>query len=184
MSKIKDSVLKNPKFNIKELPIAYFTENKDSELLRNQFIKNTIKQTEEDISDLAKYFFSDANIDLINKQLVLRIYKISNKKYKIEFQEKEKLLIVMRYVWIQYSKNLNFKIKEQIKELNCHVVSEIVPGIITEIEQYYGYLKDYETAQKSKFQLNDLPVSSKMTRGTMELPSISETFQGDIRAPF
>lgn len=182
MSKIEDSILDNPKFNIKELPIAYFTENKDSELLRDQYIKNTIKQTEEEISDLAKYFFSDANIDLINKQLVLKVYKISDKKYHIPFQEKDKLLIVMRYVWIQYSKNLNFKIREQIKELNCNVVSEIIPDIITNIQQYFGYLEDYKEKEKSKFKLNTLPVNTRVGKGT--LPSISETFQSSYKAPF
>jgi len=180
MSNIEDGFLQNKTFNMKDLPIAYFTENKDSELLRDQHIKNTIKQTEENISDLAKFFFSDANIDLINKQLILKVYKISDKKYRIPYQAKENISIVMRYVWIEYSKNLNFKIKEQIKELNCRVVSEILPNIITNIEQLYGYLQTYEDSQTSKFKINNLPVSTKMTRGTIELPSISETFHGGI----
>ena len=51
MSNIEDGFLQNKTFNMKDLPIAYFTENKDSELLRDQHIKNTIKQTEENISD-------------------------------------------------------------------------------------------------------------------------------------
>ena len=178
---IKDSVLENPKFDIKQLPIAYFNENKNSEELRDQYIKNTIKQTEENISDLAKNFFSDCNIELINKQLVMKVYKISNKKYFIGFQSKDNLLIIMRYIWIQYSKNLDFKIKEQIIELNNLVVKEILPDIITNIEQYYGYLKDYEERENSKFKVNDLPVSTKMTRGTTELPSISETFHNVYR---
>ena len=173
---IKDSVLENRNFDVDQLPIAYFSENKNSEELRDQFIKNTIKQTECEISDLAKYFFSDANIDLINKQLVLRVFQKSGNKYKIPFQSRDQLIIVMRYVWIQHAKHLDFQIKEQIIELNCHVVSEILPGILTNIEQYYGYMKDYENRENSKFNINDLPVSTKMTRGTIELPSISETF--------
>tara|TARA_B100000900_G_C20155039_1_gene543484 strand:- start:46 stop:600 length:555 start_codon:yes stop_codon:yes gene_type:complete len=184
MSKIEDSFLKNPNFNIKELPVAYFSENKDSDLLRDQFIKNTIKQPEEDISELSKAFFSDNNINLINKQLVLKVFKISNKKYHISFQSKESLLIVMRYVWIQYSKNLDYKIREQITDLNCRVVTEVLPNIMTNINQHYDYLKDYKRSEESKFKLNDLPVSTKMTRGTMELPSISEVFQDGYKPPF
>ena len=178
---INDSVLENPTFDIKQLPIAYFNENKNSEELRDQFIKNTIKQSEECISDLAKYFFSDCNIEIINKQIVLKVYNITNKKYFIGFQSKDNLLIVMRYIWIQYSKNLDFKIKEQITELNNMVVEDILPNIITNIEQYYGYLKDYEDRENSKFKVNDLPVSTKMTRGTTELPSMSETFHNVYR---
>jgi hypothetical protein len=184
MSNIEDGFLQNKTFNMKDLPIAYFTENKDSELLRDQHIKNTIKQSEENISDLAKFFFCDANMDLINKQLILKVYKISNKKYKIPYQATEKLSIIMRYVWIEYSKNLDFKIKEQIKELNCKVVSEILPNIITNIEQLYRYLETYEDRENSQFKLNTLPVSTKMTRGTIELPSISETFHGGYKSTF
>ena len=40
----------------------------------------------------------------------------------------------------------------------------------------YNYLNDWEKGEESKFQVNDLPVSSKVTTGTTELPSISETF--------
>jgi hypothetical protein len=173
---IEDSVLENPNFDIKQLPIAYFNENKSSEELRDQFIKNTIRQSEECISDLAKYFFGDCNIELINKQIVLKVYNLTNKKYFIGFQSKENLLIVMRYIWIEYSKNLDFKIKEQITELNNMVVKDILPNIITNIEQHYGYIKDYQARENSKFKVNDLPVSTKMTRGTIELPSMSETF--------
>ena len=49
MSKIEDSVLPNRKFDVKELPIVYFSEKKDSEILNKQFIKNTTKQIEDEI---------------------------------------------------------------------------------------------------------------------------------------
>ena len=42
----------------------------------------------------------------INKQLILAVWKQSNKQYKIEFQDKNKLIIIMRYVFIEYAKNL------------------------------------------------------------------------------
>ena len=176
MSKIEDSFLKNKSFNINEMPIAYFSESKDKEELKRQFIKNTLMQSEEAITQLAMLFFSDENIDLINKQLVLNIYKATNKKYKIPFQDKDKLLIVMRYVWIEYSKNLDFDYKEQIKKLNCFVVYEISPNIITNIEQQIGYEKKLEMEEKSKFKVNTLPQSTRMSRGVVELPATSGTF--------
>lgn len=176
MSKIEDSFLKNKTFNISEMPTVYFSESKDKEELKRQFIKNTLKQSEESITQLAMLFFSDENIDLINKQLVLNIYKATNKKYKIPFQDKDKLLIVMRYVWIEYSKNLDFDYKEQIKKLNCVVVYEISPNIITNIEQQIGYEKKLEREEKSKFNVNTLPENTRMTRGSVELPATSNTF--------
>ena len=182
MSKIEDSVLPNPKFNIKELPIAYFSERKDSELLNRQFIKNTTKQAEEELTELSVLFFSDENIDLINKQIVLKVFKLSNKSYKIPFQSKESLLIVMRHVWIIYSRNLDFHLKKQIKELNDKVACEVAPQIITNVDQYYGYLRDIETRNKSNFNLIDLPKNSNTTEKTF--PSISEVFHSGYKAPF
>jgi len=184
MSKINETFLENKTFNMKELPIVYFSNRKDSELVNKDYIKNTIRQCEDEMSSLSILFFSDENIDLLNKQLILRVYKESNKKYKISFQDKNKFLTVMRYVWIQYAKNLNFELKKQIEELNCKVITEILPGVISNIEQYYGYLEDVKRNEESNFKLNDLPVSTKMTRGTIELPSMSEKLQGPYKAPF
>jgi len=178
MSKINEAFLKNKPYNIKEMPIAYFNESINSEGQREQFIKNTIRLNEDNITELSKYFFSDANINLINKQLVLKVYKKSGKKYKIPFQNKDDMLVVMRYVWIQDSKNLDFNIKEQITTLNCRVVGEIYPNVMTNIEQYIKYLEDVEKNESSKFQVNDLPVSSKPA--IEELRSISNTLHDKV----
>lgn len=177
MSKINESFYENKTFDMKELPIVYFSNKMDTEQINKDYIKNTIRQCEDDMSKLSILFFSAENIDLLNKELVLRVYKESKNKYKISFQDPNKFLTVMRYIWIQYSKNLDFDYKNQIKELNCKVITEILPGVLTNIDQYYGYLKDYQESQESKFKLNDLPVSTKMTRGTIELPSISDKVQ-------
>ena len=80
----------------------------------------------------------------------------------------------MRYVWIVHSRNLDFKIKEQLRLLNKIVVCEILPSVLTNIDQQIGYLKDFKDRENSKFKVNNLPVSTKNTRGTTELPSTSE----------
>ena len=114
---------------------------------RNQMIKNMIKTTHTEIIDIEKIFFSDENINLINKQLILYVWNKSNKLYKINFQDKDKILIVMRYIYLEYSKNLPYNIKEQISELNCLTVGEIGPIVITNFEQKLGYLRDIEQRQ-------------------------------------
>ena len=44
MADLNDSFnIKNKKFNIKQLPIAYFNANADKEGSRDQLIKNTIR---------------------------------------------------------------------------------------------------------------------------------------------
>jgi len=118
--------------------------NPNSAALRKQLIKNIIRTTECNITQLEDLFFSEENIDLINKQLILAVWKNSNNKYKIGYQDRDKLLIVMRYVFIENSKNLPFKYAEQIKNLNCIVVNEILQNVITNFEQKLGYLRDIE----------------------------------------
>ena len=45
--------------------------NTNSKELRNELVRNQIKTTECSNGDLEKVFFSDENIDLINKQLII-----------------------------------------------------------------------------------------------------------------
>ncbi len=126
------------------LNMIFQDANPNSKDMRKQLIKNIVKTTECNFSTVETVFFSDENIDIINKQLILSVWKKSNKQYKIGFQEKNKLIIVMRYVYIEYSKNLPYNIDKQINDLNCIVVGAIVPDIITNFEQKLGYLKDIE----------------------------------------
>ena len=51
----------------------------------------------------------------------------------------------MRSIYLQYSPNLNKLYKEQIGYLNKLVVEWCVPKILSELEQYKGYIKDIET---------------------------------------
>ena len=73
----------------------------------------------------------------------------------------------MRYVWIIYSRHFDFDIKNQIRKLNCQVLDEIIPNLMTNIEQYYGYIEDITKTRK----LNPLPLNTAINRGTIELPS-------------
>lgn len=132
--------------NISNIPanIMFQDYNPRISNIRKQMIKNIVKTTECEITKLEDLFFSDENIDIINKQLILSVWKKSNKQYKINFQEKNKLIIVMRYIFIEYAKHLPYNIQEQINELNCIVVGDIVPTIITNFEQKLGYLRDIE----------------------------------------
>ena len=76
-------------FDIQDLPIAYFNDNIKANNLRMQVIKNQVKISECGQSDLENTFFSDENLDLINKQLILSVFKHTNGQYKIEPQTKQ-----------------------------------------------------------------------------------------------
>ena len=164
---------------VSKLPIAYFSENKNSRLLRKELIKNIIKQPICNINKLAEVFFSDENIIQLNKQLILKVYKISNKKYLIKKQNKKNLIVIMRYVWIQYSRSLDVNILEQNRDLNCKVITEILPEVMTNIEQYFGYIRDIT----QKREINTLPVNTSFSSRSTELPSTSEIFQNSYKSP-
>lgn len=151
-----------------------FEDNDYSKNLRNNFIKkqkeNTINNKKDCYENLLKeVFFSDENIEIINRRLIMNIYKLTNKKVKINEQSKESLNIVMTYVFTEYSNNFDIDIQNQIKELNCKVANELTPKILTEVNQHITYVKNID-----KIKLLDLPVNSLKNR---TLPSVTTTFR-------
>ena len=60
---------------------------------------------------------------------------------KLPKQSEEALEIVMRAVSSALKKS-SCKIKQQVKELNTHVLEFCVPNIMTNIKQHIGYVKD------------------------------------------
>ena len=153
--------------DLTNLPVGFFQDyNPKVKDIRLQLAKNITKTNIDNISILKEIFFSDENIELINKQIILTIWKRTNKKYKVGFQNKDNLFVVMQYVFLEYAKHLPYDIKGQIRDLNCQVVGEILPNVLTNFEQKLGYLRDIERRQP----LVDLPKSSTADR---TLPSAS-----------
>jgi hypothetical protein len=156
-----------PRFDFEELPTAYLSDNVKSKALRKQLIRREFNTSECNVTDLQENFFSKENIDLINKQLIMSVFNNTNKEFLIGPQKEEDLMIVMRYVFIEYGRYLPYEIAKQIKDLNCRVVSEILPVVISNVDQKIGYLKDIETIQVGP----PLPINTKNLERT--LPSVS-----------
>jgi len=160
-----------PTFDFEEMPSAYFSDNVRGKALRKQLVKNELKISECNVGDLEKTFFSKENVDLINKQLILSVYNKTNKQFLICPQKEADLLVVMRYVFIEYSRNLPYNIQNQIKDLNCQVVGEILPNVISNVDQKIGYLRDIETQPVGP----PLPINTKKLNRT--LPSTANYFK-------
>ena len=156
------------KFNITQLPIAYFNDNVNSNELRNQLIKNQVRISECGQGKLEDIFFSNENIETINKHLILSVFKKSQGKFKISKQSNESLIIVMRYIFIEYAKHLPYNIDKQISELNCRVVGDILPIIFTNVRQRIDYLRDIDCPRPQI----PLPINTK--NENKELPSITK----------
>lgn len=94
---------------------------------------------------LSEMYFSKENIEIIQEGIINSVYNKSNGEYSIGKQSEQELSIVMRSIYLQYSKNLNFNINEQILDLNTRVIRWCVDEIITNIKQYVNYRKNVST---------------------------------------
>ena len=94
---------------------------------------------------LSQAFFSKNNIDLLQNQIRYNVWLQSNKQHIIGRQSETELEIIMRSIYLQYSKNLPYNIKEQIKELNSMILDYCIPNILSEVEQYLSYKVNVST---------------------------------------
>lgn len=152
--------------------------NYESSSYLREFIKNAVGQNENEITPVAYQFFSDKNIELINKEIVLIVFEKSNKMVKIPFQSRDDLLVVMRSIFLKEAKNCNTNINKQVYDLNKLVINDILPSIVSNVEQYVSYIKELKSVENQERKINDLPVSTKMTRGTIELPPMTDVYFG------
>lgn len=125
----------------------------------------------QDCSQLSKIYFSKANVKLVQDMLRYNVWLKSDKKYVIGEQSTVELEIVMRSVYLQHARNLPYKIKEQVRELNNIAIHQMTPRVISEVEQYLGYL----------WQVEQLPVpiewpKNMSSAGTNLLRSVTTTF--------
>jgi hypothetical protein len=91
-------------------------------------------------SPLSMIFFSKMNIDRIQTEMRYQVWIQSGKKYVVDKQSPIELEIIMRAIYLQYSLNQNKNFKEQINYLNKLVLDYCVPNVLSEVQQYLGYL--------------------------------------------
>lgn len=106
-------------------------------------LKNVFGRDDYSQEPVGKIFFSEQNIRRIQKMIKLEISKQTNNQYVIEEdQSTEDLLIAMRAIYQMNGRFRDTHIVSQVKDLNKKLMGYIIPDMITEIKQYYGYLKD------------------------------------------
>jgi hypothetical protein len=89
-------------------------------------------------------YFSPANVQIIQNKIRREVYDRSSGEFLIAPQSVDELMIVMRAMYLQYSKNLPDHIPEQIAELNQMVADWCVPKIIAEASMHKTYLHDIQ----------------------------------------
>ena len=96
-----------------------------------------------DHTALSDAFFTRTNVTVIQNEIRKEVYRMSGpKKYVIDDQDVDELKMIMRAMYLQYSKNNLFNIEGQIKDLNEIVIKWAAPRIMSEIQAYNYYLND------------------------------------------
>ena len=102
---------------------------------------NTIS-TDFNENPLSALYFSKENVDRIHILIRYNVWHQSGNKHIISKQSTLQLEIIMRSIFLQFSKNLRTNLKEQIDQLNSYVIDFSVNHILSGIAQYLGYKKD------------------------------------------
>jgi hypothetical protein len=90
-------------------------------------------------------FFSEANIDNLQREIANAVYQMSgNKRYVIGPQSEADLKTVMRSYYLQYAQNDPARVSEEFELLNNRVIGWCANNILVEIEAYKYYRKDIE----------------------------------------
>jgi hypothetical protein len=126
-------------FNTLENGTPFFLQDKIT--IDNRTTFENLKYTQQN-TNLSNLFFSMTNVQIIQNGLRAGVYNYSNKKYIIDEQNADALNIIMRAVYLQNSKNQDYNLTEQIKELNKLVIDYCVPKLHGEVEGYINYKKD------------------------------------------
>lgn len=105
----------------------------------NKFKKLTGNNQSSTLSDL---YFSQANIDYVQAEIISRVYDKTHRQHKIGKQSEDELLIVMRSIYLQHGKNMETHLDEQVNKLNELVLDYCVDNVYTNLIQYLGYIDD------------------------------------------
>ena len=94
---------------------------------------------------LSDAFFSRGNIQIIQNGIRAGVYTASRGVYTIGEQDCDELKIIMRSVFLQYSRNLRDDVPGQVHALNEQVLAYAVPQVYGEAVGYMKYRQDVST---------------------------------------
>lgn len=152
------------KYGIENSFSDYYCGGGSSAAIRGMQLNNT---------DVSLLFFSDENINRLQKKIKSEIMRMTNGTFKLDVdQDVQDLLIAMRAVFLDQAKNLPTHIVRQVKILNKQTLNYILPDMMTNIKQQYAYLKEISAPRKilpqplnvNKTQRGDLPSITTLWR--------------------
>jgi len=95
---------------------------------------------------LAKLYFSEGNIQIIQNGLRAGVYEMSDTKIIVPPQNLDNLKIIMRSIYLQYAKHsVGQNITQEIEKLNNYVLDYAVKSVYNEAQGYLNYCRDQST---------------------------------------
>lgn len=160
--------LNKKNIQLTDFPYLFLEDHVNGDKIRKQAINRTISKNPDERNNdlLSKVFFSEENKEIINKMIVMKVFKLT--KIKIPFQNTETLFNIMVDVYHNYARNLPFKIKMQVTNLDQKVVDEVVPDILTSLDQKINYL-DKITTELEPMPLPENVNLNKTNRGASDI---------------
>ena len=103
---------------------------------------NTGNQQKSKLSDL---YYSQANIDYLQDEIVRQVFEKSDGKYRIGKQNEDELIIVMKSIFLQNARNSDIDLQYQIDVLNKLVLDYAINQVYSETVGYIKYKYDIST---------------------------------------
>ncbi len=93
---------------------------------------------------LNKIFFSQQNIDLLQREIQGQVRAMSGGKYVIDKQNEDEIKIIMRSYYLMFGKNDPNNVDGELRDLNGRVIGYAAGKIYSEVDFHMFYLKDIE----------------------------------------
>lgn len=93
-------------------------------------------------TSVSTIFFSAKNMYAVQHGIRYRVWVETGGKYVISPQDETELSAIMRGVYLEFSRNTDFRVLDQVRELNARVLDFCVPQIVSNLEMRAHYLFD------------------------------------------
>jgi hypothetical protein len=145
------------KYNFNRL---YDNINNYNNISNNENIDSINRMLNTEANDISIKFFSDDNINYLNNKIIAEILEKTKDELgqamRIQPQQKEKMLTIMRYIYFEYNKN-TYETDIEVQYMNEKFLEVAIPTIYSALKSYLKYLEDYDRSKN--IPLNN-PVST------------------------
>ena len=152
-----NNIKKNSKMDaVKFAPFLIWNMHDDAYF---ENVNNIMKQDNTYIDEMKEAFFSEKNIDFLQKSIIVEMYK--RKNIKLRPQKYETIIQLMNSIWNKHSNNLPFNYTEQIQDLNNKLIEYSCNSLTDEITAYYNFIRDQDIGNNRYLEP---PISTNIRR--------------------